>query len=445
MRNLEAAFPGCTDVVNRWLDRLQKISKCDIFIELKVVRPRIFAYALNCILSGAFFKWMRRGITEEAQEIVSDPKLRSVLLGQFGNYCPRPGLATAFTHATVAMHYLGGGWYPRGGSAEIAKKIIPTIERPGGRVLVRKAVQQILIENGKACGVIMENGDVIKARCVVSACGAYNTWKKLLPPTSVPHSIIEKIEKVGPSASIMYCFIGINGDSEELKLPSCNIWRWPTADDHDLDKMIQAFQDDPEHAPVPLFCGFPSSKDKSHASRYPGKSTAVLLTIGDSRWFTKWEGTKWGKRGKDYEEWKARLTNRIVEEGLYHMWPQTRGRVEYTALGTSLTYNHFIGSNFGEAYGLDFQPERCEANDWLRPESPIPGLYLTGQDVAVFGIAGALMSGVLSSMAILGYGSPLDLASGRNVVEDLWHLDALERSEYSERSAKHCATAYGIK
>lgn len=441
MASLEASFPNQISVVKRWLDRLAKINKdADMFFDFKLVRPKCLARLLNRFISASFFRGLRRGAVDEAKEIIPDARLRAVLLGQFGNYCTKPGEALAFAHATVHLHYHAGGWYPRGGSKAIARKIIPTIERAGGRVLVRKAVKQIIIEKGRACGVIMENGDRIHAPYVISACGALNTWGKLVPAASVPRAISAKLAETGPSATIMYCFIGL--DSSDLDLPSRNIWRWPTDDDYDLDKMIQRFHDDPEHAPVPLFCGFPSSKDKAFSEHFPGKATAVLLCIGKYEWFSQWEGTKWGKRGKAYEEFKHMLTDRIVNEGLYHMWPQTKGHVVYTALGTSLTYNHFLGSVRGEAYGLDCKPARFVENDWLRPESPLPGLYLTGQDVACFGIAGALMSGVLTSMAVLGYGSVLDIASGRNIVEDLWHLDAQEESEYSTASRKHFARAY---
>jgi all-trans-retinol 13,14-reductase len=41
-------------------------------------------------------------------------------------------------------------FYPRGGCTVIAKRIIPVIERSGGRVLVQKAVERILTENGAA-------------------------------------------------------------------------------------------------------------------------------------------------------------------------------------------------------------------------------------------------------------------------------------------------------
>ena len=41
----------------------------------------------------------------------------------------------------MAAHYLNGGLYPHGGTGELAKHIIPTIEASGGRVLVRKGVR----------------------------------------------------------------------------------------------------------------------------------------------------------------------------------------------------------------------------------------------------------------------------------------------------------------
>merc|ERR1711972_668709 len=108
----------------------------------------------------------------------------------------------------------------------------------------------------------------------------------------------------------------------------------------------------------------------------------------------------------------------------------------------ALTFNHFIGSQRGEAYGMACHDARFSENDWLRPATPVSGLWMTGQDVAVAGVTGALMSGVLSAMAVLGYGSLLDIMSGRNIVEDLWHLDSQETSAYSERSAANCAKAY---
>ena len=61
----------------------------------------------------------------------------------------------------------------------------------------------------------------------------------------------------------------------------------------------------------------------------------------------------------------------------------------------------------GEIYGLDHNPERFE-QDWLKPKTRIPGLYLTGQDVMTCGVVGAMVGGLLTTVAISGLkGLPL--------------------------------------
>ena len=39
---------------------------------------------------------------------------------------------------------------------------------------------------------------------------------------------------------------------------------------------------------------------------------------------------------------------------------------------------------------------------WLGPRTPIGNLYLTGSDVALLGIMGALMGGVVTASCVLG-------------------------------------------
>jgi phytoene dehydrogenase-like protein len=43
-----------------------------------------------------------------------------------------------------------------------------------------------------------------------------------------------------------------------------------------------------------------------------------------------------------------------------------------------VTNNYYINSVAGESYGIEHTPERFALN-WLRPKTPIPGLWITGQ------------------------------------------------------------------
>ena len=93
----------------------------------------------------------------------------------------------------------------------------------------------------------------------------------------------------------------MKGTPEELELRSSNIWHWPHGD---YDKMIEDFHKDPHNAPMPMFIGFPCSKDSTWNSRYPGKSNAVILTMAMYDEFKEWENDKPGNRSDEYKEKK---------------------------------------------------------------------------------------------------------------------------------------------
>ncbi|KAH8066663.1 all-trans-retinol 13,14-reductase [Aureococcus anophagefferens] len=113
---------------------------------------------------------------------------------------------------------------------------------------------------------------------------------------------------------------------------------------------------------------------------------------------------------------------------LYELFPQCEGRVVFSKLGTSLTNDHYLkrAASCGAAPTRYASPKMAA----IRPEvAEIPGLFITGQDVTTAGWAG-LMSGVMTAMAILGYGF-LDLAVfNRDLVTDLLRVtDAAERTD----------------
>jgi all-trans-retinol 13,14-reductase len=74
--------------------------------------------------------------------------------------------------------------------------------------------------------------------------------------------------------------------------------------------------------------------------------------------------------------------------------------VEIAELSTPLSTRNFAAHPQGEIYGLQHTARRFEQR-WLRPRTPIKGLYLTGADVCSAGVVGALMGGMLCSSAVL--------------------------------------------
>jgi len=193
-------------------------------------------------------------------------------------------------------------------------------------------------------------------------------------------------------------YIGLKGTAEELGLPKTNYWIYPS---HRYDETVDAFIKDTS-LPFPVvYISFPSAKDPSYQSRYPGRSAIEIVAPTTWEQFAQWQDTVWGKRGEDYEALKASLTERMLE-ALYEKFPQLRGRIDYHETSTPLSTDFFCRYSRGEIYGLDHDPQRFE-QDWLRPRTAIDGLWLTGQDVLSCGVVGAMISGLMTAIAIEGW------------------------------------------
>jgi len=205
------------------------------------------------------------------------------------------------------------------------------------------------------------------------------------------------LSKVRPSMAHMGVYIGLKQTAQELGLPSTNFWIYPS---NDYDGAVQAFNEDRD-APFPVvYISFPSAKDPDYLNRHPGTATIEIVAPAPYAWFEKWKGTTWGQRGEEYETFKAHQGERLMKH-LYDKMPQLEGKVDYYEVSTPLSTEWFSGYRRGELYGLEHTPQRLQ-QDWLGPRTRISGLWLTGQDTLTCGVTGAMMSGMLTSMALVG-------------------------------------------
>ncbi len=364
--------------------------------------PRRLPSPLATLVSGLATRGSDHAFTRTTAsvltEFVTDPRLAGVLTGQWGDYGLPPGRSSFGMHAVVAQHYLGGASFPVGGAWQIAASIVPTIERAGGAVVVNVEVDQILVRNDRAVGVRLTDGHEVFSNRVVSDVGLHQTYRRLVPPeVGARFGISERVEALRPSVGHVGLYVGLRGTTQELGLEQTNLWVYR---DFDHDASLARYLADPG-GDLPLsYVSFPSAKDPAWADRYPGKSTIDVISVAPYEWFQSWQGTAWRKRGAEYEDVKAGLAEQMLA-AVYEHVPQVRGNVAYHELSTPLSTNEFSGYAQGELYGLEHSPERF-AQSWIRPRTPVGGLFLTGQDVLFCGVGAVLLSGVLTAASVLG-------------------------------------------
>ena len=242
---------------------------------------------------------------------------------------------------------------------------------------------------------------------IVSDTGFTNTVTQLINKKDAEKSgLWNNLQKVKPSTGHLCVYLGLKESSEALKLPKTNYWIYPS---YNHDQNLENYLKDPFQAPPPVtYISFPSSKDPDWEKRFPGKSTIEIIGVAPFDWFKKWNGTEWNKRGEDYKAYKEKLVQPLLEK-LYEKLPQVKDKIEVMEISTPLSTQHFCNYAQGEIYGLDHTPARFTYS-WLRPQTPIGNLFLTGQDIVSDGIGGALMAGVLTASAM----------SKRNLLEDIF-------------------------
>ena len=152
-----------------------------------------------------------------------------------------------------------------------------------------------------------------------------------------------------------------------------------------------------EDEPHILYVSFPSLKDPEHEPGPKQRHTGEVVTFVPWRTFEPWKDARWKKRGPDYEAFKKRLEQRLLDDFLARM-PGLAPMLDHVELSTPATTHHFVRPMAGSIYGIEPTPERF-ACEWLRPRAPIKGLFFSGSEVATVGVVGAMMGGLLAGVA----------------------------------------------
>ena len=129
-----------------------------------------------------------------------------------------------------------------------------------------------------------------------------------------------------------------------MALPKTNFWVYPEGEDHDA--CVADYLDDLSKALPVVYLSFPSAKDPDWSNRYPGKSTIDVITLVPYEAFKAWDGTRWKKRGDNYELKKEYFAQRLLNE-VYKQLPQVKGKVDCYELSTPLSTKHFTNYHKG--------------------------------------------------------------------------------------------------
>ena len=108
-----------------------------------------------------------------------------------------PGTAYVLLH-----HYMGEidgafrSWgFSRGGTGAISNAIAAAAREAGAEIRTQAPVDEILVKNGRATGVVLKSGEEISAKVVSSSVDPHLTFEKFLEPSELPADFLESVRR----------------------------------------------------------------------------------------------------------------------------------------------------------------------------------------------------------------------------------------------------------
>jgi len=106
------------------------------------------------------------------------------------------------------VEMMEGGWYPQGGVYTVAR----ALERVAGELDVyietNCNVRRILVERGRASGVVLDDGRVLRSDKVVANSDVVTTHRELLSPAVSKKRYLRRFERLEPSCSGFVLLLG---------------------------------------------------------------------------------------------------------------------------------------------------------------------------------------------------------------------------------------------
>ncbi|KAL7531853.1 hypothetical protein ACHAXR_006044 [Thalassiosira sp. AJA248-18] len=290
---------------------------------------------------------------------------------------------------------------PIGGTCELGNTLQRGLEKFGGKLQLNAHVDEILIEDGRAVGVRLKNGNVIKAKkAVVSNATPFDTVKLMPAEEGEPKGLTkwrDELGKLPRHGAISHLFLAI--DAEGLDLSHIDDPAHLVV--QDWDRSLQDSQN---------LCSFfiPSILDKTLCP--PGKHVIHVYSSGGEP-YEPWEKLTPGS--EEYEAYKKERVE-VLFQAVERCIPDVRDRIEFSIIGSPLAHEAFLRRDRG-TYGMAWAAGSSAPQSGLLGNVlpfPFPNLKTP--------IDGLLRCG---DSCFPGIGTPSAAASGAIAANTMTHVD----------------------
>jgi phytoene desaturase len=309
--------------------------KYEVGIQNLVYKPglSLSEFADLDLIKGLFRLQVFSSFSNHVRKYFSNPRLIALMefpilfLGAMPQ--DTPALYSLMNYAGLKL----GTWYPQGGFGSVIDAMVKVAKKNGVTFHANSCVERIVIEQGKAKGIIV-NGEEISCDALVASADYQHVEDKLLPKEyrNYDEAYWEK-KTFAPSSLIFY--IGLNKRIESLHHHTLFF-------DEDLNAHAQEIYKQPKWPTKPLFYVCCPSKTDAHVAPEGHENLFLLMPIAPGLNDTP------ELREQYFEMMMKRLERRVKEQII----PFIDYKKSYCVNDFIMDYNSYKGNAYGLANTL---------------------------------------------------------------------------------------------
>lgn len=360
--SLEAGLiPGSGAQWQRFMDRAERIWHA---VEVPFLRRPLDLVDLARRLRDLPTIAPAKSLRALGRSYLVDPRLR-MLLDRYATYA-----GSDSRHAPAALASIPfaeqafGAWYVRGGLGGIATALADRAEELGARIRTSAEVVGIEREAGRVAGVVLADGERLRADVVVANADASHVYGRLLDGPGLGGAR-RRLRRAEPSLSGFVLLIGVRGETPGIAHHNV---LFPADYDAEFDAL---FGPDPRPIDDPtLYVVVPRDTE--------------VAPDGHEAWFVLANAPRHGQSGRASAtpvDWSdpdlvGSYTERVLDVLAARGLP-VRERAVFVEARTPWDLERLTGAPGGAIYGTSSNGPRAA---FLRPanRSPVPGLFLVG-------------------------------------------------------------------
>lgn len=325
------------------------------------------------ILTGAARPILERWFETE---VLKATLATDAIIGAFTSISS-PGSAYVLLH-----HVMGeaggarGVWgYVQGGMGQLSEAIAAACVDMDVEIRREAPVHSIQTDSRGTCGVGLEDGSQLSARCVASSVDAHLTFEKLLSPEVLPEEFREAVAKIDYSSASAKVNVALGEPPQFTCLPSTGVAPHHHGTMHigpSLDYLDRAYDDAkygrPSNEPV-LEMTMPTAVD--HTIAPDGKHILSMFV----------QYAPYELRDDHWDNLKESFGDRCIEM-LAQYAPNVPNAIEHRQVLSPLDLERTYGITGGNIMQGAMSPHQLycfrPVAGWADHRTPVPGLYLCG-------------------------------------------------------------------